>query len=389
MKVCVISGSRAEYGLLRPLLQELTSDNYFDVSIIATGMHLSSDFGQTYKEIENDGFKIIEKIEILLSSDTSVGVSKAMGLAMISFSEAYQRIKPDLVIGLGDRFELFSAVSAASVAKIPVAHIHGGELTFGAYDEGFRHAITKMSHIHFTSTEIYRRRVIQMGENPKNVFNVGALGIDNIKRIKLLSKAELQEELNFYLGKYFVVCFHPVTLDHTPSETQLNQLLEALDNFKSHQLLFSYPNADNGSRVIKELINDYIQKNPKRSKAWSSLGSLKYLSALKHSDMLIGNSSSGIIEMPYFDKPTINVGDRQDGRVFPDSVITTFCDKYSIMDGINTGLNSRFLIKIKKQKKVYGSGNTSKKIKQILIGLKIDTLLKKKFHDINEKSIYK
>lgn len=386
MKVCFITGSRAEYGLLRPLIDELLADKYFEVQLIITGMHISPEFGLTHKEISLEGLSNVEKIEILLSSDSPVGVSKAMGLAQISFSETYQRFKPDLIMGLGDRFELFSAVSAALVARIPVAHLHGGELTSGAYDDSFRHSITKMSHLHFTSTEVYRNRVIQLGEHPKTVFNVGALGLDNIKKIKLLSKKELEKALNFPLDKpYFVVTFHPVTLEKQASEKQINELLFALDEFKSYKIIFTKANADNDGRIINNLIDEYVAKNKNWAAAYFSLGQLKYLSALEYSSMMIGNSSSGIIEMPFFKKPTINIGDRQKGRILDESIIQCKPIKESVISAIKKGLSKEFLEKCKLQPNIFGDGRTSAKIKKTLKVVNVQSLIKKEFYDIHFK----
>ncbi len=383
MKVCILTGTRAEYGLLRPLIDELKKDGGFDVKILATGMHLSPEFGLTYREIEKDGLAIDEKVEMLLSSDTPVGISKAMGLGIMSFSEVFQRMKPDLLIGLGDRFELFSAVTAALVARIPVAHIHGGEITRGAYDEGFRHAITKMSHLHFTSAEEYRRRVIQLGENPKTVFNVGALGIDAVRRMKLLSKKELEKAIAFPLDKpYFVVTFHPVTLEKRSSESQMTELLNALENFPEYKIIFTKPNADSDGRIIIQMIDRYIEKNRERARAFKSLGSLRYLSALKHSEMLIGNSSSGIIEMPYFKKPTVNIGDRQEGRIFPGTVLQCEPERGSILRAVKKGLTREFVEKCRNEKPLFGNGTAAGKIVSVLKKVNPALLIKKEFYDI-------
>jgi len=383
MKICFITGTRAEYGLLKPLIDELRSDKFFKVQIIVTGMHLSPEFGLTYKEIEKEGLKIDEKLEILLSSDTQVGVSKAIGLSMISIVEAYRRLKPDLIIGLGDRFELFGAVASALVSRIPVAHIYGGEVTSGAYDDSFRHSITKMSHLHFISAEVYKNRVIQLGENPKTVFNVGALGLDNIKKMKLLSKKELEKALNFSLDRpYFIVTFHPVTLEKQTSEKQTKELLNVLDNFKSYKIIFTKTNADNDGRIINKLIDEYVTKNTNRAVAYYSLGQLSYLSALKYSLMMIGNSSSGIIEMPYFKKPTINIGDRQKGRIFSESIIQCEPQKEAISAAIKKGLSKEFFEKCKLQPNIYGDGRTSSKIKIILKAVNLQSLIKKEFYDI-------
>ena len=293
-KICFITGTRAEYGLLKPLIDEFVNDDNFEVQIIATGMHLSPEFGLTYKEIENDGLRINEKIEILLSSDSKIGVSKAMGLALISFSEAYERLKPELIIGLGDRFELFSAVSAAMIARIPVAHLHGGEATEGLIDESIRHSITKMSHLHFASTEQYMKRIIQLGENPDRVFYVDAIGLDNIKKIKLLSQSELENQIGFRLNdKTVLVTFHPVTLEVSTAETQFNELLKALNKLKDIKIIFTKPNADTDGRIIINMIDNFVNKNRDRTISFISLGQLKYLSTLQFIKGVVGNSSSG------------------------------------------------------------------------------------------------
>lgn len=384
MKVCFFTGSRAEYGLLKPLIDELLADKYFKLQLIISGMHLSPEFGLTYKEISLKGFEKVEKVELLLSSDTPVGISKAMGLGIISFSEVYQRLKPDLIIGLGDRFELFSAVSAALVARIPVAHIHGGELTAGAYDDSFRHSITKMSHLHFTSTEVYKNRVIQLGENPRNVFNVGAIGLDNIKKMRLLSKKELQKTLNFRLyNPYFIVTFHPVTLENQTAETQMRELLHALDRFNSYQVIFTKANADNNGRIINNLIDEYVAKNSERAVAYFSLGQLRYLSALKYSVMMIGNSSSGIIEMPFFKKPTVNIGDRQRGRILSEFLIQCEPQRETIVSAIKKGLNKEFNSERPHTPNIYGNGNASLKIKNVLKKIILPSLIKKEFYDLS------
>ena len=385
-KICIITGSRAEYGLLKPLITELKKDDRVKLQLIATGMHLSPEFGLTYKEIEKDKFKINERIEVLLSSDTPIGISKAMGLGIISFAEALQRLRPDIIVVLGDRYEIFAAVSAALIARIPVAHIHGGELTEGAFDDSLRHAITKMSHLHFTSTNEYRKRVIQMGENPRNVFNVGALGIDNIKKIKFLSKAELEKQLNFKFDKpTFLVTYHPVTLENNTSEKQFGELLKALDHFKNFKIIFTKPNADTNGRIIVKMIEGYVKKNKERCISFTSMGQVKYLSTLKYVKMMIGNSSSGIIEMPSFQKPTINIGERQKGRIFSKLVVQSNPDERSITKAIEKGLNENLRKKNEDNLNPYDGGNTSMKIKNILLR-KFSESVKKNFYDLNYKN---
>ena len=383
MKVCFITGTRAEYGLLKPLISEMLRDNFFEVKIIATGMHLSPEFGLTYKEIEKDGLEIDEKIEILLSSDTPVGVSKAMGLGMISFSEAYDRLKPDLIIGLGDRFELFSSVSAAMISRIPVAHLHGGESTEGVIDDPMRHAITKMSHMHFTSTEFYRKRVIQLGENPATVFNVGAIGLDNLSNLKLLTKKQLEKKLSFNFGKKNIIfTFHPVTLEKDTSIKHITEIFKALDRFKEIKIIFTKGNADTGGRIINELIENFVTQNPERSVVFNSLGQLKYLSTFQFVDAMIGNSSSGIIEMPSFKKVTINIGDRQRGRIKAPSVIDCCPQEKDIVDAINKVYNVEFQKELKNVINPYWQGGATKKIVDKLKIIDPSRLLKKQFYDI-------
>ncbi len=284
-KVCIVTGTRAEYGLFYPLLKRLENDNAFELQIVATGMHLSPEFGLTYKEIEADGFILNEKVEILLSSDTEIGISKSVGIGIMSFSEVFTRIRPDLLIVLGDRFETFAATVSAHLSRIPVAHIHGGELTEGVIDDAFRHSISKMSYLHFTSTEQYRRRVIQLGESPNRVYNVGALGVDNIRNTKLLTKIELENALGFeFNGKTALITFHPVTLESDGTINQFKSLLGSLNKFKELKIIFTKPNADTDGRIIVDLIEEYTNNNPGRVFSFTSLGRLKYLSAMKYVD---------------------------------------------------------------------------------------------------------
>lgn len=383
-KICVITGTRAEYGLFYPLLKLFRNDSDVELQLLVTGMHLSPEFGSTYLEIEKDGFVISEKIEMLLSGDTETAVAKSMGLGVISFADALERLSPDLIVVLGDRFETFSAVLAAFIKRIPVAHLYGGELTEGLIDEGIRHSITKMSQLHFVSTEIYRKRVIQLGENPDSVFNVGAIGLDNIMEIKLLPKRELERELNFKFGKKnAVVTFHPVTLEEDTAKEQFTELLGALNSFEDVKIIFTKPNADANGRAIIKLIDEYVSKFPQKSIAFTSLGQLKYLSCLSIADLVIGNSSSGIIEVPSFGIPTVNIGDRQNGRLKARSVIDSNPDKKSITNSISKALYGEFAEKCKNISNPYGDGRSSKKIWRTIkskLSKKID--IKKKFHDL-------
>jgi len=382
-KICVVTGSRAEYGLLYWLLKEIQADDDLELQLIATGMHLSPEFGLTYKLIEQDGFRITAKIEMLLSSDTPVGISKSIGLGIMSFAETFARLKPDILVGLGDRFELFAAVVAAMVSRVPVAHIHGGEATEGVIDEPIRHSITKMSHLHFTSTEAYRKRVIQLGEQPKRVFNVGALGLDNIRNLRLLGRAELEKRLNFTLGeKNLLVTFHPVTLETSTSESQFKALLAALDELKKTKVIFTKPNADTDGRILIKLIDDYVARRKGTAVAFTTMGQLLYLSTLQYVDAVVGNSSSGIIEMPSFKKGTINIGDRQKGRIKAASVIDCAPDKASLANAFSKLFSPAFQNKMKTVSNPYGRSGASLKIFRALKTSPLDGLLKKTFYDI-------
>jgi len=383
-KICVVTGSRAEYGLLYPLMKKIQQVKEFGLQIIATGMHLSPEFGLTYKQIIDDGFQIDDTVEMLLSSDTPVGISKSVGLGIISFAESLKKAKPDILIILGDRFESFSAAVVAHIMRIPIAHIAGGELTAGAIDDAFRHSITKMSHLHFVSTEEYRKRVIQLGENPNRVYNVGALGLDNIKSMQLLSKVELEKKFRFKFGpKNLLVTFHPVTLDNNPSEKQFKELLRALDRFKDVKILFTMPNADTNGRIIIQMINKYIENNAGRCKAFVSMGTLKYLSTIKYVDAVVGNSSSGIIEVPSFGKPTVNIGNRQAGRVKAASVIDCSATTDSIASAIEKALSKDFQDFCKTVKNPYGNGTAAEQIVSVLKEiLKKPISLRKEFYDI-------
>lgn len=345
-------------------------------------MHLSPEFGLTYKEIEKD-FKIDKKIEMLLSSDTSIGISKSMGLAQISFAEAYEDLKPDIVVVLGDRYEIFSATSAAMIARIPIAHLHGGETTEGAFDEAFRHSITKMSHLHFAATEVYRKRVIQLGENPNKVFNVGGLGVDNIKKLELLSKNEFEKSIDFKLSKKnILITFHPVTLEDQPAKEQFQVLLDVVDELKETKIIFTKANSDTDGRAINQMIDSYVRNNSDKSIAFASMGQLKFLSALQFIDALVGNSSSGLLEAPSFNIGTINIGDRQKGRIKAKSVIDCEPNKLSILDAFNILYDEKYQEKLQKIQNPYGNGGASVKIKEIIKNVDLSNILKKSFYDI-------
>lgn len=383
MKICVITGTRAEYGLLFWTMKTIKEHPDFELSVCVTGMHLSPEFGLTYNQIVSDGFQIEGKIEMLLSSDTSVGITKSVGLGLIGFADFFERTKPDWILVLGDRFEIFSAVTAAMIARIPVAHCHGGEATEGLIDEAIRHSLTKMSHLHFTSTIEYRNRVIQLGEQPSSVFHVGALGIENINRLKLLNKQEFESSIDFQLSSLnFLVTFHPVTLDQSSTENQFKELLKALLAFKEAKIIFTKPNADHDGRIISQIIDDFVNKNSDRSISFVSLGQLKYLSAIKHCQVVIGNSSSGLIEVPSFKKPTINIGDRQQGRVQAKSVISCKPEMNAIIESIQIALSDEFQLILQNLENPYGEGNSSNKIAEAIQNASIQNILKKEFYNL-------
>ena len=383
-KICVVTGTRAEYGLLYWVMKSIESQPELNLQLIVTGMHLSTEFGLTYKQIEKDGFVIDKKLEILLASDTSAGISKSMGLAMIAFSEAFNELKPDIVLVLGDRFEIFSAVSAAMIARIPIAHCHGGEATEGLIDESIRHSITKMSHIHFCSTNDYKKRIIQLGESPKSVQNVGALGIENINKLTLLSKKNFEDSISFKLDKElnFLVTFHPVTLENSTASEQVSQLLESLDSINNCKIIFTKSNSDTDGRIINDMIEEYVLKNPEKSVCFSSLGQLRYLSALQYVDCVIGNSSSGLIEVPSFKKATVNIGDRQRGRIMGESVIQCLPKKNEIIKAIKKAISTSFKNSVLlNSTNPYGEGNSSELIVNTLKNIELTDILKKRFHD--------
>lgn len=384
-RIGIMTGTRAEYGLLKPLMQEINKDNDLELYLIVSGMHLSPEFGMTYKEIEEDGFEINAKVEMLLSSDSPAGISKSIGLGVIGFADEFQRADLDMLILLGDRYEALSAAISAMVMRIPIAHLHGGELTEGAIDEGIRHSITKMSYLHFTSTEQYRNRVIQLGENPERVFYVGALGVENIKKINLMTKEELERSIHFEIDENtVVVTYHPVTLENNTVEEQFLNLLKVLDRNPKIRMIFTKANADTNGRIVNELIDKYTAQNSERACAFMSLGQKRYLSALKYCRIVIGNSSSGIIEAPSFGKPIINIGDRQKGRICADSVINCGYTQQEIQQAMETALTEEFENKARNCRNPYEKENTAANIisviKDYLLNDKIK--LKKGFYDI-------
>ena len=379
-KICVITGSRAEYGLLRSTIRGLQNKHNVDVQLIATGSHLSPLHGYTLSEIESDGFIPDRLIEILLASDSHVSVSKSIGLAVISFSEAFHQLSPDIILILGDRYEIFAAATAALIANIPIAHCHGGELTYGAFDDALRHSITKMSHHHFVAADEYRRRVLQLGEDPLSVHLVGGLGVDVISRITPLSREALEKSLEFeFAEKNLLVTFHPVTLDGIPSDAQLRELLDALSCLKDTNIIFTLPNSDTQSQLLINLIHDYCSSHS-NAKAFPSLGQLRYLSCITYCDAVVGNSSSGLAEVPSFKKGTINIGTRQAGRLLASSVINCDPTSPSILSAIEKLYTPEFQHSLQHTENPYGSGGASDAIVEILSNPYLDLSVVKQFH---------
>lgn len=382
-KICVVTGTRADYGLLRWVMHEITAEPELQLQVAVTGAHLSPEFGLTWRNIVEDGFAIDAKVEMLLGSDTPVGITKSLSLAVAGFAEALAALRPDLLLVLGDRYEILGAVTAATMARIPVAHLHGGELTEGAFDDSMRHAITKMSHLHFVAAEDYRRRVLQLGEAPQHVYNVGGLGIDNILRLKLLERAELEQSLDFNLGQHnLLVTFHPVTLEPGASAAQMAELLSALDDLPDTRLLFTMPNADTESRQLGEMLHAFVARRPDTAKVWTSLGQLRYLSCLRHVDGVVGNSSSGLAEAPSLRIGTVNIGERQQGRLKAASIIDCAPTREDITRALQTLYSEAFRKQLSEVINPYGEGGASARIVSILTRCTLDDLLKKRFHDL-------
>jgi GDP/UDP-N,N'-diacetylbacillosamine 2-epimerase (hydrolysing) len=381
-KICVITGTRADYGLLRWIMQGIKDIPELKLQIIATGMHLSPEFGLTYREIEKDGFQIDRKVEMLTSSDTPIGIAKSMGLGLIGFADALNELHPDLIVVLGDRFEIFAAVSAALVARIPVAHLHGGETTEGAFDEALRHSITKMSQLHFVAAEAYRQRVIQLGEQPERVFLVGGLGVDNIRRLKLLDRAELEASLDFKLGqKSLLITFHPVTLEASTAAEQMSELLAALSALNDTQLIFTLPNADTDGRALNKMVEQFVATHL-NARAYTSLGQLRYLSCIAQVDGVVGNSSSGLTEVPEFKKGSINIGDRQRGRLQAASIINCGPTLKDIESALLKLYSLEFQETLPRVVNPYGHGGAAAKVVHTLKCCTLNGLVKKSFHDL-------
>jgi GDP/UDP-N,N'-diacetylbacillosamine 2-epimerase (hydrolysing) len=384
-KICVVTGSRAEYGLLQWIMRHLQDDPNVQLQLLATGMHLSPEYGNTWQAIAADGFTIDRKVEMLLSSDTPQAMAKSTGIGLMGMADALHDLAPDLLLVLGDRFEILAAASAAALMRIPVAHIHGGEATEGAIDDSLRHAITKFSHLHFTSTEIYRQRVIQMGEQPSHVFCFGAPGIDSIASLQLLTRDQLEESIAFKLGaRFLLITFHPVTLGTAPSSGEMTELLAALSDMPEDvRFLITLPNADAGGRALAAQIREFTDRHPDRAIAFTSLGQLRYLSAMKHCLAVVGNSSSGIIEAPSLGVGVVNIGDRQKGRVQADSVINCAPDRAAILTALEKTISPEFQKAAATVVNPYGTAGASEKIAKIAATFPLAELARKSFHDLS------
>ncbi|HBG87687.1 MAG TPA: UDP-N-acetylglucosamine 2-epimerase (hydrolyzing) [Marinilabiliaceae bacterium] len=381
-RIAIVTGTRAEYGLLKPLIELVHKDPELELQLLVTGAHLSSNHGKTVQQIEADGLPISKKIEILLSSDTSVAVCKAMGLAQLSFAEVFEELKPDLIVILGDRYEMLAVASTALMFNIPIAHIHGGELTFGAIDDTIRHAITKMSNLHFAATEQYRKRIIQMGELPDTVINTGAIGLDSIKNLKLYNRNDLASAIGTRLKKKnFIITYHPETRNVTDVKHQMKELLGALEGFDKETLfLFTGANADMHGNEVNQIIKDFVSNHSENSLFFESLGQLRYLSCLAHFDLVIGNSSSGIIEAPSFKRPVINIGIRQSGRIMAPNIINCDVNRADISRAIKKGLSNSFKMSIREMQSPYGDGDAANRILSSIKTQGIGRI--KKFHDL-------
>lgn len=382
-KIAVITTSRAEYGLLYWLMKGIKEDPDLLLQLIVTGTHLSSEFGSTIDQIRDDGFQVDRSFDLRMHSDTPTGISHSLAIAIDGFATAFATLKPDIVVVLGDRFEILGATTTALISNIPIAHLHGGELTMGAIDDSIRHSITKMSALHFAAADEYKKRIIQLGENPQRVFNVGAMGMDNFKKIKLLSKKELEANLNFkFKKKNYLITFHPETLEPEDSVEHFNQLLSVLDSEKDSMSIFTFPNADTGNHALIVKLEEYIGKHQDNSTLFKSLGQLRYLSLMKQVDAIVGNSSSGIIEAPSLRVPTINIGKRQDGRIRAESVIDTKPTQEAIKKAFNKIRSDDFIESVKQVKSPFGNGGAATKVLKQLKTCSLQDLRFKKFHDL-------
>lgn len=384
-KICVVTGTRAEYGLMSRLIRLINESDKTLLQLIATNMHLSPRFGNTYQEIEADGIKIDKKVPIIDDNapDTAVETLYSMSRALSGFAEAYAELKPDLVVVLGDRYEILAAATAALIERIPVAHLHGGEITEGAYDDAIRHSITKMSQLHFTSTEEYRKRVIQLGEQPERVFNVGALGVENIKKLPLMRKEEIEKDIDFKIDdKTILVTYHPVTLGNRTAKEDIDDFIAALDERKDLRVIFTMPNSDTGGQFIVDAIKEFVSSNMERAKAFKSLGVLRYLSVMSQVVAVVGNSSSGLLEVPSFGIPTLNIGDRQKGRISAESVYNCIPNKGSVLKGLDMVLSKEFRELASCIHNPYEKANTAEEIFKVISTYPIEQLNQKQFYDL-------
>ena len=384
-KICVVTGTRAEYGLLSRLMRMIKDSQNTHLQVIATNMHLSPMFGNTYQEIEMDGFTIDVKVPIIdeTAPDNAVTTVKSMATALSGFADAYNTMKPDLVVVLGDRYEILAAATAALIERIPIAHLHGGEVTEGAYDDAIRHSITKMSQLHFASTEAYRQRIIQMGEQPDKVYNVGATGVENIKKLPLMSKEEIEQEIDFKIdGNTILVTYHPVTLGIRTAKDDIDDFISALEERKDLRVIFTMPNSDTGCQFIVDAINDFVERNTERAKSFKSLGVVRYLSVMRLVAAVVGNSSSGIVEVPSFGIPTLNIGDRQKGRIQAESTYNCLPDKDAVLKGLDIVLSKEFRELASKAHNPYEKANTAEEIFKVISSYPIELLNQKHFYDI-------
>ena len=382
-KICIVTGTRADWGLLSGIARELNSREDVCLQIVATNMHLSEKYGNTYQEIERDGLTINRRVPMTVDTDSPTGTVTAMSECMAGMAKAFEELRPDLLLILGDRYEMLAVASAALIFRIPIAHIAGGAVSQGAYDESIRHAITKMSHIHLTETEEYRRRVIQLGENPERVFNTGAIGIYNILHTDYMSREELEESLGTPIPeKSLLITFHPATLDRIPPRQQCENLLAALDEHPDYKVIFTYPNNDTNGKIIIELIEDYARRHPERCAVYPSLGMRRYLSALRCVAAVAGNSSSGIVEVPSMGIPTLNIGIRQDGRLAADSVVNCGVSKEEISAGLDNVLSEATRAKARTTVNPYAQPDTLKKIVDAVCNTPLDNIIIKLFYDL-------
>ena len=386
-KICVVTGTRAEYGLLSRLMRMIKESDKTQLQVVATNMHLSPKYGNTYKEIEADGFVIDKRVPIIdeTAPNDSHSTVLEMSRALRGFADAYSELKPDMVVVLGDRYEILAAAAAALIMRIPIAHISGGDVTEGAFDDAIRHSITKMSQLHFPSTEEYRKRVIQLGEQPDRVFNVGALGVENIKKMPLMSKEEIEKEIDFKIdNNTILVTYHPVTLGSRTAKDDIEDFVAALEERKDIRVIFTMPNSDTGGQFIVDAINEFVAKNPERTKAYKSLGVVRYLSVMRQVAAVVGNSSSGLVEVPSFGIPTLNIGDRQKGRLAADSVYNCAPDKTSVLNGLDMVLSSAFRQKAAEAHNPYEKENTAQSIYDVISTYPLEQLNQKHFYDINQ-----